>query len=309
MTDSDERKDCASVVDAAFAAPPNITRAINEVARAVKMLGKKNYNGINKYRYASIDEFVLAVGEHVAKNGLNIHSSIVDHEIVRAIVGSGEKAKEHSMLALTIDFTFSHASGEYWDKPFRQFSLVQLVAGTSPGSAEAYALKQFLRAQFMVATGDRDDIDALDNQPVQQCEPLSKADQREMYKELQDQIDKLEGLGDCVGWMKLKGRDVKAMNTGWQAHILSRFMGQVLKVCQSVEELDAAQGKFSRVIAALPTNERLVYDKALKVTRSDLTQAPPPEQDQEAASDFPGDRPMADSDMEAGNPIDGEVVA
>jgi hypothetical protein len=135
--------------------PPAITTAIIEVMSKVKRLGRKDHNNHYKYNFAGIDNFLEAVNPLCAETGLIIMASEVSRQIEKT-----QKADKQSVwLLLEFDFTLAHASGAYIASPMRRSVMVPAEGAQAFGSAQSYALKQFMRSLFMIPTGEGDDAD------------------------------------------------------------------------------------------------------------------------------------------------------
>ena len=126
------------------ALPPSIADAITKVMEAVPKLEKTEKNTHGSYNFASIDDFLEAVRPLCAKNGLII---IQDEEAFEA---------RDSWLTMTFAFTLAHTSGETWTRRPRRTIMVSSKMGAQAfGAAQSYALKQFMRSLFQIATGEK----------------------------------------------------------------------------------------------------------------------------------------------------------
>ena len=146
--------------------PPKIAEAINGVMKQVPKLNKGEKNDHGKYNFTSIDDFLEAVGPLCAQHGLII---IPDEESSEVISG-GQPGKEFLVFVFT--FRLVHSSGEMWSDKVKRSSYVRLSNGPqATGIAQSYALKNFERSLFQIATGDvQEDVDAQPNEslPAQQ---------------------------------------------------------------------------------------------------------------------------------------------
>ena len=135
--------------------PPKVAAAIAAVMTEVPKLGKGETNSHGKYNFASIDDFLEAVRPLSAKHGLII---LQDEESFE-VVGDGK------WLSMRFSFTLAHASGETWAaRPTRSIMVNAAMGAQAFGAAQSYALKQFMRSLFQIATGEKG-IDADEHAP------------------------------------------------------------------------------------------------------------------------------------------------
>jgi hypothetical protein len=134
--------------------PPKIAAAICEVMSAVPKLKKGEKNTHGNYNFASIDDFLEAVRPLCAEQGLII---IIDEEGFETKEGQDKNGKSVTWLVLEFAFTLAHSSGETWGHRPRRTIMVNASMGSQAfGAAQSYALKQFERALFQIATGEKD---------------------------------------------------------------------------------------------------------------------------------------------------------
>jgi hypothetical protein len=146
--------------------PPEVAAAIVKVMTGVKTLGKDDTNKFQKYDFVSVDRFLAAVGPLCAGAGLVIlqEEDSVDISTKETTDDYG-KTKASSWLTVRYAFTFVHASGAAYG-PLHRSVIVPANGAQAFGSAQSYALKQFQRAQFQIPTGDADDADRQEAQPL-----------------------------------------------------------------------------------------------------------------------------------------------
>ena len=148
--------------------PKSITNAISNVMGDIKQLEHDSKNNFQNYSYASIDGFLKMVRPICAKHGLVITIEEDDVQI--------QKYGEKPYLTIKYKFILSHKDGETWGFRPSRTMMVEVKGGQSFGSAMAYTLKQFMRALFLIDTGERDDLDG-DEQNFQkpaQVKPVNK---------------------------------------------------------------------------------------------------------------------------------------
>ena len=143
--------------------PKSIATAINKIMlRLNKPLEHDAENKFQKYKYTSIDGFLKQVHPACAEAGL----IIVPHEQSIVISPSGKN------LTVVYQYILIHKEGDTWDFPTTKHIVVPFGNGTAMGTAQSYALKQFMRSLFQLSTGEQDDLDALDQK--QEAKPSQK---------------------------------------------------------------------------------------------------------------------------------------
>ena len=144
------------MVDGTTHYPKEIAGAIIAVMRSLGTLAKGNENKFDKYNYASIDDFIQFVRGHCIDAGLFITmSEATEPKLVDVQKKDG---KPMAMWWGQYSFTLGHESGQGYG-PILKTVMVQASGAQSAGSAQSYAMKQFMRSQFLIPTGDGDDPD------------------------------------------------------------------------------------------------------------------------------------------------------
>ena len=132
--------------------PAKVATAIAEVMEEIPKLAKVEKNTHGDYNFASIDDFLEAVRPLCARRGL----IIVQDEEAFETKDVGGKA----WLLMRFRFTLAHLSGETWaHRPARSIMVNAAMGAQAFGAAQSYALKQFMRSLFQIATGEKDDAD------------------------------------------------------------------------------------------------------------------------------------------------------
>ena len=132
--------------------PKSIAKAINDVMKDIKTLQKNSENKFRNYNYVDIDSFLKAVNPLCAQHGLII---TMDEESCRV----SKNADSKPWLHIVYKFILSSAVGETWSYTPRRNMFVAMTGGQTMGSAQSYALKQYLRSLLFISTGDKDDLD------------------------------------------------------------------------------------------------------------------------------------------------------
>lgn len=147
--------------------PKEVAEAINAVMSKIKTLGKDGTNSHQKYNFVSTDKFFEAIGPLEAEAGIIILQD-EDSVVVETVEVADDygKTKSRSWLTARYLFTLVHKSGALYG-PMKRSVMVQANGAQAFGSAQSYALKQFMRSLYQIPTGDADDADnnAADNLP------------------------------------------------------------------------------------------------------------------------------------------------
>lgn len=139
--------------------PPKVAAAISAVMKAVPKLGKDETNKHGGYNFASIDVFLEVVGRLCADAGLIISQDEESFEVVTPVDKDGKPTSP--WLKIVYSFTLAHSSGETWEhRPKRSIMVMASMGAQAFGAAQSYALKNYERSLFQIATGDGEDADA-----------------------------------------------------------------------------------------------------------------------------------------------------
>jgi hypothetical protein len=137
------------------ALPPKVAAAISAVMKGVKRLEKGEHNKHGGYDFTSVDGFLEATRPLCGAAGLIIVPDEEDASLV------------DKWLKVKFSFTVAHESGETWEhSPTRTVMVNSAMGSQAYGAAQSYALKQFLRALFQIATGDGEDADSHPNEQL-----------------------------------------------------------------------------------------------------------------------------------------------
>lgn len=146
----------------------------NKIAEVVgKIVSKVEYdldNKFGKYRYASADAVYQHVRKAISEAGLSIWQDEVDFQLFEREGG------KHGVRA-TYDFGFS-ANGEKPDSVERRTQLGYFEGPQSVGALATYAEKYWLRGKLLLATGEKDNDEAMQDQapgeqPAKDDNPVS----------------------------------------------------------------------------------------------------------------------------------------
>lgn len=145
------------------AAKRTVFEAISAAAADIKRLPKESKNTEQKYDFASVDDFLAMTGPICAKHGLTI---LMDEESTQDIEKPGKYGPTF-WCRYAYAFTIIDKMGDAAPTVRRTVEVIRSGAQAS-GSAQSYALKQFLRATFQIPTGDSYDADHMGASPTGQ---------------------------------------------------------------------------------------------------------------------------------------------
>ena len=161
-----------------------INAAINAAMGQIHKLAKGDHNQHGNYSFASVDAFLDLCRPICAEHGLHPQVDSISSETFSA--GNGKLwAKFSYQLAM------SHISGEKTDNVGMDVMLPLTGAQTS-GSAQSYAVKQFLRGLLMISTGDKDDVDFKPQAPEDGVDAAGSKDETKPNYDLDALINKLQ---------------------------------------------------------------------------------------------------------------------
>ena len=156
------------------AIPVEIAKAIGEVMTSIKSLPKGERNDHGGYNFASIDDFLAAVGPLCSTAGLIVYQ---DEDTVDMIDRGGK-----AWLKITYAFTLGHTSGVICNRPTKRTVFQAITGPQTTGSSQSYAFKMFMRSLFMIPTGDRDDADYGKQQDMPAAAPQKAVQQAQQQR-------------------------------------------------------------------------------------------------------------------------------
>lgn len=183
-----------------------VLAATAKAMAAIKKVAKDGRNEHDKYNFASIDDFLAMVNPICAEAGLIFHMEEAGIEDFTRKGKFGENAWMRMAWAITV----YHVSGQSLP-PVKRTVEVLRNGAQAYGSAQSYALKQFLRSYLLIATGDKDDADlqptdagvvTREDRPDPRAAEF-EADVRQALKDISREAT-LEGLG--AFWMDFAKR-------------------------------------------------------------------------------------------------------
>jgi len=136
---------------------PPISEVVTAAAKAmaaIRKVGKEGRNQHDNYNFASIDDFLAMVNPICAEAGLIFP---MQEDGIEDFTRKG-KFGENTWMRVRWQITVMHVSGQSLPPVLRTVEVLRNGA-QAYGSAQSYALKQFLRSFLLIPTGDKDDAD------------------------------------------------------------------------------------------------------------------------------------------------------
>lgn len=199
-----------------------IVRAVAKATGEVKRIAKENKNTEQRYDFASVDDFLAMTGPVLANNGLMI---LMDEEAAEHIEKQG-KFGPQLWAKYTFSFEVMHESGETLRVVRRTVEVMRSGAQAS-GSAQSYALKQFVRALLQIPTGDKDDPDHGAIEPTAPKEPRSSTPRQQAQRQQPD-VDPVQMAVESLDAAK----DLEALASIWSS------LGAVQRNPRAIEAKD-----------------------------------------------------------------------
>lgn len=187
-----------------------IAAAVVAVMESLGALAKEQENKAQRYKFASIDDFIEHVRGACAAEGLFIiPSEEGEPELVQTQTKDGKPLMQWKVRHA---FMLCHKSG-YSYGPIYKSVMVQASGAQAAGAAQSYALKQLLRGLFLIPTYDGDDPDkqSAEISAPGSVESREKREARLLY----DRIRKSKDLDD----LNIKWEDSEFQRSGYTPDI------------------------------------------------------------------------------------------
>lgn len=209
--------------------PSKIATALVAVMAGIEKLKKDENNPHANYMYAGIEAYLEMVRPLHAEHGLIVLQDEVGYEIFH---GKDKYGKELAWLIMTFLFGLAHSSGETWQHRIKRTAMVQASMGSQAfGAAQSYALKSFLRALELIATGDTPDADSHEQRELPVSESVSnvtlgggptlpKKQSRAIYDELVMEMRALTDRDALRKWWMESGPRRRTMHPDFQRWLL-----------------------------------------------------------------------------------------
>jgi len=258
--------------------PPAIAAGIVKVMGNVKRLARLDENKFAHYSYTSIDTFLEAMGPLLAEAGL----FILPEEESLEIVETEKKDRDGTSAWLRVKWAFiiGHSSGVIYG-PLHRSVTVPASGAQAYGSAQSYALKQFMRGLFQVPTGDSDDPDSQPKEQLPQQQrrssngkPSAESAQRaDAWRALEESDTPSTLLAVAI-----RIRDSKAFSEESKADLLNfareRMNEFACRTVAAVKTIDAAEksARFYGGMWLLTGEQKTQIVTALGAVREELEQ-------------------------------------
>jgi len=157
--------------------PPAIAKAVNQIMKRVKRLGKTVKNQYDNYDAVPIDDFLALTRPLLAEAGLIIYPIQLNCDIKWSSDGRGA-----DFVLFEYAFRLVHVDGESWVDPKEKKSVPFSKTRISPqlsGMADSYALKQYERVLFQIECGEPDVDEVIGSGTSERSEREPKQEQRQ----------------------------------------------------------------------------------------------------------------------------------
>lgn len=216
--------------------PPEIANAISGVMADVPKLEKGETNKFGKYNFASIDDFLEALRPLCAKAGLSIIQNEESFETRSIPTDRGENA----WLVMRFSFMLVHVSGAIWDAGVRTIMVNGSMGSQAFGAAQSYALKQFMRSLFMVATGEKgQDADEHPNEQLPEKRSTVSRETQQWANKLVHDIEFAHSHEALEELMVANADQLKAVPDKTQAHMWGLVDKRKKQLLEPGEEVPA----------------------------------------------------------------------
>ena len=169
-----------------------INTALASAMKEVQKLPKDDRNEHGNYSFASIDKFLDACRPILAAHGLHPNIDGVASDTFMA--GSNKLWGKFSYR-----ISMHHESGESTE-PSGMDVMLPLTGAQTSGSAQSYALKQYLRGLLMISTGEKDDPDFYQPAPKDGVDGVVSEVSSKTPEELEAQIKSKKTLVALNQW-------------------------------------------------------------------------------------------------------------
>ncbi len=190
-----------NIINPLMIMPASIAIAINKVMELITPIKKDNQNTFDKYKYTSIDDFLGSINPILAEAGLIIVQNETGYTFNEVPTKSGKKR----MMEMSFDFYLFSTKGEGYG-PVKRSVAVLATGAQAYGSAQSYALKQFQRSLFHIATGEQDDPD---NKQTLDIATTSEIDVKKTAETIRRKIKASKNKGQLQEVSKSFGLDMQ----------------------------------------------------------------------------------------------------
>ena len=156
------------------------------IAKAMKNIDEVEKDALNRhqnYRYASADSVFRAVRQAFAEAGLAISIQERNPKIVTKDSGKGAKQYFETNYAISVDNGISYED---------VFMFVPYLGPQSIQAARTFALKYYLRAKFLIPTGETDSDQEPAFQPIENS--VIEIQEQDAAKKTSDALDSINQI-------------------------------------------------------------------------------------------------------------------
>lgn len=179
-----------------------IVKALCKVMEKIERRKKDDKNNHGGYDFTSVDDFKDHIRPMMAAQGLALHVTQQHFELVEYIANSKGKEEKRTVAQFDFAMTLEHTSG-YSSNPEIMTVALPFTGPQTSGAARSYAVKEWMKSRFLASSGDsQDEADLIEQ--AREGLRLSKADARELHKELDKEMSEV-----------IKGADHDKLGEWW----------------------------------------------------------------------------------------------
>lgn len=199
------------------------------VMAQVRRLKKDHENLFAKFKYTSVDDFKDHLRPLLAEHGLSIHMHQCKCELTLI---STEKKKDAPYLTFDFECTIQHKSGQQAE-PETITVILPFVGAQTTGQARSYALKEYMKTEFMASSGDSDDADQ-----SEELTELSKQAARPLHGVLTQELREavLIGPDAMLEWATSRKPSLDVMPKDWRTMLQVEYKEGLATRGMSVDE-------------------------------------------------------------------------
>lgn len=219
----------------ADAAPAGLAEAILSVMRQVHRLDKASKNEHGKYDFTSVDDFKDFVRPLMVEAGLVLHVTQTAFQMVQYVDGKGDRAVAQFDFKITLEHAPTKEKGEPEDVTVA----LPMTGAQTSGAAKSYVIKEWMKAKFLISSGDSQDEADLIEQSREGLR-LPKKDARPLYEQLQKEMTEVAEKRDhealAQWWLSSKERS-ETLPKDWFLTLRQEY-ADAYKSLKANEELD-----------------------------------------------------------------------
>lgn len=233
----------------------------------VRRLQQTAENKHGKYRYTPVDEIKDFIRPLLVKHGISFG---IDERKVKIIEIPSRNGTTVSLKA-TFDVFISHPSSDIGCRS-KQTVILPYVGAQTAGIARSYALKEWLKATFLISTGeDAGEADSLAPESygtTKELDPYTqpKAKAKFIYDALASDIRTHTNLDTLDTWWNSQtiSEKFRALPSDWKRTAFIEFAVQALSIAETAAAGSAFKKQYKGTFDRLSEDELLAIEDAVQ---------------------------------------------